>query len=228
MRQSKLTDEQRLDVVRSYLAGAGSYQAIAERFHVSNRTVRDLVALYQSQGEQALRSSSTNNHYTAELKRQAVEDYQAGLGSQREICAKYNIRNRTQLRTWIKQYETKGCLIDDRKKSSAPRENPPGRKTTLEERVETVCFCLAHDKDYPLTVSTYKISYQQIYSWVRKYKKYGLEGLIDKRGRRKDPATMTPLERLQAEYKILEAENRRLQVENAALKKLHILERRWD
>jgi len=30
MRQRKLTDQQRIDAVTAYLAGAGSYQAVAE------------------------------------------------------------------------------------------------------------------------------------------------------------------------------------------------------
>lgn len=226
MRQRKLTDQQRLDAVHAYLAGAGSYQTIAEQFQISSRTLRDLVALYQSQGETALQSPSNNNYYPPELKRQAVEDYQSGCGSQRDICKKYNIRARTQLRTWIKQYS------DDTCPPKAPRDNSarttmPGRKTTLEERVEIVCYCLANGKDYDLAINTYHISYQQVYSWVRKYQDFGLEGLLDKRGKRKDPAVMTPLERLQSENKLLQAEIQRLQTENTALKKLRQLERRW-
>lgn len=219
MRQRKLTDQQRLDAVHAYLAGAGSYQTIAEQFQISSRTLRDLVAIYQSQGETALQSPSNNNYYPPELKRQAVEDYQSGRGSQRDICKKYNIRARTQLRTWIKQYS------DDTCPPKAPRDNSarttmPGRKTTLEERVEIVCYCLANGKDYDLAINTYHISYQQVYSWVRKYQDFGLEGLLDKRGKRKDPAVMTPIERLQSENKLL-------QTENTALKKLRQLERRW-
>lgn len=213
MRQRKLTDQQRLDAVHAYLAGAGSYQTIAEQFQISSRTLRDLVALYQSQGETALQSPSSNNYYPPELKRQAVEDYQSGRGSQRDICKKYNIRARTQLRTWIKQYSARTTM--------------PGRKTTLEERVEIVCYCLANGKDYDLAINTYHISYQQVYSWVRKYQNLGLEGLLDKRGKRKDPAAMTPIERLQSENKLLQAEIQRLQTENTALKKLRQLERRW-
>lgn len=104
MRQRKLTDQQRIDAVTAYLAGAGSYQAVAEQFQISSRTLRDLVALYQYHGPDALKSSVTNNTYPPELKRQAVEEYQSGQGTQRDICLKYNIRARTQLRNWIRQY----------------------------------------------------------------------------------------------------------------------------
>ena len=39
--------------------------------------------------------------YSPELKRQAVEDYLSGMGSQAEICRKYHIRKRMQLQAWI-------------------------------------------------------------------------------------------------------------------------------
>ncbi|MEE0511582.1 MAG: helix-turn-helix domain-containing protein [Peptococcaceae bacterium] len=137
-----------------------------------------------------------------------------------------SIRARTQLRAWIKQYSTDPNL-QPAPRSTSSRTSVPGRKTTLEERVEIVCYCLANGKDYDLAINTYHISYQQIYSWVRKYQDLGLEGLLDKRGKRKDPAAMTPVERLQSENKLLQAEIQRLQTENTALKKLHQLERRW-
>lgn len=146
MRQRKLTDQQRIDAVTAYLAGAGSYQAVAEQFQISSRTLRDLVALYQYHGPDALKSSVTNNTYPPELKRQAVEEYQSGQGTQRDICLKYNIRARTQLRNWIRQYGS-----GDLSSAAPPRANPrkkktiPGRKTTLDERINIVSHCLAND-----------------------------------------------------------------------------------
>ena len=44
-----------------------------------------------------------------------------------------------------------------------------GKKTTQEERAEIVAFCIEHGKDYGLAMEKYSVSYQQIYSWVRKY-----------------------------------------------------------
>ncbi len=66
-----------------------------------------------------------------------------------------------------------------------------------------------------------------IYAWVRKYHEKGVEGLVDKRGRRKPEEEMTELEKLRAEKRILEARNKRLETENAVLKKLEEIERRW-
>ena len=42
-----------------------------------------------------------------------------------------------------------------------------GRKTTLEERIEIVSYCIAHGKDYALTIKEYHVSYYQIYGWLR-------------------------------------------------------------
>lgn len=102
-----------------------------------------------------------------------------------------------------------------------------GRNTTYEERVEIVSYCIEHNNDYTSTMEKFGVSYQQIYSWVRKYNDKGAEGLLDKRGKRKPESEMTELERLRAEKRMLEARNKRLETENAVLKKLEEIERRW-
>jgi transposase len=98
-------------------------------------------------------------------------------------------------------------------------------KTTLrglflcqEERAKIVAFCIEHNYDYGLTVETYKVSYQQIYAWVRKYEEGGVDKLKDNRGRTKPVEEMTEVEKLKAEIKILEAKNRQLEIENAFIK----------
>ena len=101
-----------------------------------------------------------------------------------------------------------------------------GHKTTQEERIEIVSYCIENGIDYVKTMEKYGVSYQQIYSWVRKYQEKGVAGLEDKRGKRKDPAEMDELERLRAEVRLLKAENKRKEWEIACLKKLEELERR--
>lgn len=58
-----------------------------------------------------------------------------------------------------------------------------GRKTTFKERLEIVQYTLANDKDYQKTIDKYKVSYSQVYSWVRKFEKDREVALQDKRGR---------------------------------------------
>ena len=45
-----------------------------------------------------------------------------------------------------------------------------GRKITYNERVEIVAFCIENNDNYQLTSNKYKVSYQQVYTCVRKYK----------------------------------------------------------
>lgn len=228
MRQCKLTDQQRLDAVRAYLMGAGSYQTVAAQFGISARTLRDWVALYESQGEEALSILTTNTHYPPELKQQAVAAYINGEGSQRDICLKYQIRTRNQLREWVRKYDTEEPIILQTPAPKTPSSaHNVGRKTTLEERIDCVCFCLTNGRNYHLAADVYKVSYQQVYGWVQKYLARGVDGLRDGRGKAKNAALMTPMERLEAENKMLKAEIHQLQTENLALRKLRQRERRW-
>lgn len=98
-----------------------------------------------------------------------------------------------------------------------------GRKTTQEERAEIVAFCIEHGKDYPLTIQTYGVSYQQVYAWVRKYEDRGIDGLRDGRGRTKPVEELNETERLKLENKILKAQLKDAEMENKLLKKLREL-----
>jgi len=102
-----------------------------------------------------------------------------------------------------------------------------GRATTQAERIEIVSHCIATNKDYGKTIEQYGVSYQQIYSWVRKYETGGIEGLEDRRGKQKPSEAMSETDKLKAEIKLEQAKNLRLQMENDLLKKLAELER-WD
>lgn len=100
------------------------------------------------------------------------------------------------------------------------------KKTTLEERKQIVLYCLEHGKNYQETADTYKVSYQQVYHWVKKYLDGGEETLIDKRGKNKLEEDLSLEEKFKLKVKQLEKENERLRAENAFLKKLEEIERR--
>lgn len=102
-----------------------------------------------------------------------------------------------------------------------------GRKTTFEERVEIVNFTIAHGKDYQAAIEKYGVSYQQVYSWVRKFEKDGHLGLQDRRGKGlESKPNLTAEEELQLKIKQLEERNRLLEMENGLLKKLDEIHRR--
>lgn len=101
-----------------------------------------------------------------------------------------------------------------------------GRKTTFDERVEIVQYCIAHDHNYAGTSEKYQVSYQQARNYTVKYETGGVEALRDKRGKRKNPDDMNELEKLRAEIKIIKAEKERAEMEASFLKKLEEIERR--
>ncbi|WP_162266670.1 helix-turn-helix domain-containing protein [Clostridium botulinum] len=100
-----------------------------------------------------------------------------------------------------------------------------GRATTYKERIEIIKYCIENENNYAETAEKYKVSYQQVYSWIKKYQTQGIESLQDGRGKRKKESEMSELEKLQAKNKLLEAENRRQQMEIEFLKKLEEIER---
>ena len=166
--------------------------------------------------------SKKRNKYSAELKLRAVQDYLSGKGSLRKICKKYGIPDHKMLRQWISCYNGHK---DFRRRTGAKGEiyMTKGRKTTQEERAQIVAFCIEHGKDYALTVETHHVSYQQIYSWVRKYEACGVDGLVDRRGKAKPEDELTEAERLRQENRMLQAMLKDKEMEIALLKKLREL-----
>lgn len=101
------------------------------------------------------------------------------------------------------------------------------RNTTQCERLDIVHYCLANNKDYGKTAIKYNVSYQQVYTWVRRFKEMGYAGLEDRRGKRSGTLpSRTPEEALRDKVAQLERKNFDLRMENAVLKKLQELERR--
>lgn len=54
---------------------------------------------------------------------------------------------------------------------------------TYEERIAIVKECLENGSIYGETAIKYNISYQQAYTWVKKFTELGVSGLEDRRGR---------------------------------------------
>ncbi len=223
MSKRKVSVENKIYAVSLYLDGKESQRRIASMFDVSLASVQQWIRNYESMGADAF-TLQGNKKYSKELKQQAVSDYLAGRGSQDDICKKYGIRSKSKLQTWIKKYNghvelktsgTGGSIIMTK-----------GRKTTFEERVDIVRYCIAHDHNYAETAENYQVSYQQARSYTIKYESGGVEALRDKRGKRKNPNEMTETERLRAEVKILRAEKERVEMEVSFLKKLEEIERR--
>ena len=223
MRRTKFEPDVIINAVQEYLDGQTSQQAIAERLGIAWASFKTWIRKYRSMGVDAF-TQDGNRRYSKELKEQAVTDYLAGRGSLQDICKNYKIMSTTQLRRWIMKYNgheelkasgTGGTVIMTR-----------GRKTTFDERVEIVQYCIAHDHNYTETAAKYSISYQQARNYTVKYEAGGIEALRDRRGRVKPIDELSELEKLQAENKILRAEKERAEMEVSFLKKLDEIERR--
>ena len=222
-RGSKLTDEERIAAVQEYLEGRGSYEAIAKKYGIALQTLRQKVIYAKTNGIESIRISRTNKQYSAKTKLKAVTEYLNGKGSQVEICRRYHISDTKVFRRWISCYNS-GKDFKERTRSERGITMNKGRKTTQEERVEIVAFCIEHGKDYGLAMEKYGVSYQQIYSWVRKYEAKGVEGLTDRRGKAKPEDALTEADRLRMENKILQAKIKDQEMEIKLLKKLKELE----
>lgn len=127
-----------------------------------------------------------------------VEAVLKGEGSVDDIVAKYNISDRCVLRSWIMKYNANMELKDYEPKREVYMAEAR-RKTTLEERKKIVEYCIAHGNDYKGAASQYDVSYSQVYSWVKKYRESGEEGLEDRRGHHKSDDEVDELERLRRE-----------------------------
>lgn len=102
-----------------------------------------------------------------------------------------------------------------------------GRETTQEERIAIAKDCLENGSNYGETAIKYNVSYQQVYTWVKKFKELGKAGLEDRRGKRtKDQDPRTELEELKIKMARLEHELYMTKMERDLLKKLEELERR--
>ena len=167
-------------------------------------------------------SRRRNKKYSKELKLEAIQAYLNGEGSYEVLRKRFGLLSTKQLRNWVKWYNGHK-EFKERRGAGMEIYMTKGRKTTQEERVEIVAFCIEHGKDYPLTIQTYGVSYQQIYGWVRKYEEKGIDGLKDGRGRTKPLEEMSEAERLRMENKILKAQLKDAEMENKVLKKLREL-----
>lgn len=223
-RKEKVSYQNKIDVVEKYLQGLMSMIQICSELNVGKTAVRSWVRKYKSFGPSGLINKRQNTNYSTQIKLAAVTDYLNGNGSLEDICIKHKISSSGVLQQWIKKYNGHKTLKSSYSKGVNVMTN--GRKTTYEERIEIVSFCVANAKDYNLTADKFEVSYQQVYGWVKKYESIGPEGLVDRRGQHKKYEELTETQKTAAQLKLLEAENRRLKLENEFLKKLEEIERR--
>ncbi len=208
-----------------YLDEGQSVKELIESYGLllSEANFRKKVLRYQLHGLAGLQSKGMNNHYSKTFKENIVREHFEEGTPIIKLARKYNIPSDSTVRNWIIKY-TKGEEI----RSYTPKPEVytmKGKKLTQEEKIEIVKDCLANDLSYKDTAEKYQVSYNNVYSWVQKYKKHGPDGLVDGRGRGKPDSIQSAEEKLRTEMAAIKARNEYLETENAALKKLHEVER---
>ena len=201
-----------------------SKQEASRQLGVNDGVILTWVYMYRESGELAFLDTGKNNVYSSELKLKAIRSYLNGEGSLRETAARYGLRNKAHLQKWLKMYNN-GEDFSQHKMSGGSRMKT-SRATTKEERIQIVRECIANDCNYGECAIKYNVSYQQVYSWVKRFKDLGEAGLEDRRGRRKvDQEPRSEVEELKIKMAQLEHELYMTKMERDLLKKVKELER---
>ncbi len=217
-RKSKIDPVEKVKMVERVLADEISVSEAARLAGVDRASIQHWRNLYLSDGPTSLMPQPSNKAYPQELKLQAVHEYLEGKSSQADIVKKYHLRSCSQLRDWIKVYNTHGEIKS--RTSGGGSYMRKTRSTTPEERLSIVQDCLANNKNYGAMALKYQCSYQQVRNWVKRYEEMGSAGLEDRRGRRAGTMpSRTPEEEMRDRIAELERRNRDLQMENDLLKK---------
>ena len=225
MSKKKYTAEAKLEAVKKYIDGKGSYQSLGSAYGVHKTTIMEWVRNYKSLGIDGLHRQRKNEVYRSETKLRAVQDVVVGGLSLRETCKKYKIRSKKQLQNWIKVYNTHGDF-NSQKQSGGGSYMKQGRNTTQEERIQIAKECLELDRNYGEVAQKHQVSYQQARAWTLRFEELGEAGLEDRRGKRKqNQEPRTELERLQIENEKLKHQLYLAEMETNLLKKFHELER---
>lgn len=211
--------------IQMYLDEGWSYRKLSEEkgLLISKTVFNNKVLRYQEHGLIGIQTKRRNNHYSKEYKDSIVKEYMEIGTPVRELARKYNIPAHETVRKWIIKY-TKGKGL----KTYSPKPEVytmKSGKVTHDEKIKIVKACLANNLSYKEAAEKYRVSYNNVYSWVQKYKEHGPDGLIDGRGRGKPGKIQTDEDKLRTEIAALKARNEYLETENAALKKLEEVER---
>ena len=212
--RKKQKPEEKVKIVKRYLAGEVSMSEAVTEAGVNWKTLQKWVMQYEAEGAAAFLPGRREHIYSPELKLQA------------EFSKKYGLRDRRQLQNWLKVYNAHGDF-NSRKNSGGGSYMKQGRDTTQKERIQIVKDCLARGKNYGEMALKYKVSYQQVRTWTLRFEELGEAGLEDRRGKRKkDQKPRTELEKAQIEIEQLKHKLYLAEMERDLLKKLDEIERR--
>ena len=220
-RKPRFDFDTKLYYVEAYINGKLSVKEISNEINVDHSTFYRWTNSYKVFGSNALINYSSNRSYDEEFKVRVINEFNNGETTKRQLCLKYNISSPSVLYSWINKYNN-----PNEKMLGESIYMPSGNKFTYEQKIEVVKWCIDNDKDYTSTAKKFKCSYNNVYSWTKKYEKLGPDGLIDYRGSKRPEENLTDMEKLVRYNKELEARLKQKEMEIAVLKKLKEIEGR--
>lgn len=228
MARKKYDKDFKIKLVKEHNENGVSFWKLSKIYGVEASIIRRWGHIYDSFGEDGLeRHNSDLCNYSAEFKQMVVNEYLEGKITIQDLALKHKILAPSTVRSWIKQYNNHEELTDSRKEGIYLMvKNTTRKNTTLEERIKIVEECISCGNDYAAIAQKYGCSYNQVYSWVRKYNAKGVDGLIDRRGKGKPVEELSETEKLKIENRLLKAQTKQQQMEIDFLKKLEEIERR--
>ena len=189
--KSKHTTEELERYILMYFDEGISFSELKEEYGllINWTAFWDKALRYQEHGLNGIQIKSKYNRYTKEFKLSVVKEYLEHNLPIGQLAIKYNIPKADTVRSWIIKY-TKGEEI----RSHSPKPEVytmKGKKISLEEKIKIVKDFLANGLSYKEAAEKHQVSYNNVYSWVQKYKEHGPDGLIDGRGRGKPDSIQT-------------------------------------
>ena len=163
MSNKKYSKEFKLKLIKEHEDNGVSFYQLEKDNNISFGTVRHWLAAYKKFGEDGLvRTNSMLCKYSASFKQKIVQEYLSGGISTLELAHKHGIRAESTVSKWVRQYNSHEELTDSRPEGGGylmTKYNKP-RKTTREERIRIVEYCIASANNYALAAKEFNCSYQ--------------------------------------------------------------------
>ncbi len=133
---AKLTAQEKIQAVKTYLEGIEGLKTVAESVEVSKAMLQTWIRQYQHHGEDSFKKSYTA--YSAEYKLRILNYIKEYGTSIREAAAIFNIPTHSLISSWKKQLETKGVDALISRKRGRPSMKKEETPTPSEGSVEAL------------------------------------------------------------------------------------------
>lgn len=144
-RKHKYTKEVKLKAILDYEKGVKSIIQLSNELDCSKMSIRAWIRGYRAQGDDFF-NNKTNRSYTEEFKLSVIKDYLLGNGSSYDLAQKYKIPSKSIVLDWVSRYNNGKDIKNYNPKPEVYKMK--ARKTTFEERIEIVNYCLENSKDF--------------------------------------------------------------------------------